>query len=60
MKYVLEAVIQNGQALQFVKEQTNEICLEAVKQDRNALQFVKEQTNRCVFREAVLDKITVL
>ena len=40
----LEAVKQNGWALQFVKEQTEEICLEAVKQNGWALQFVKEQT----------------
>ena len=40
----LEAVKQDGLALEFVKEQTTEICLEAVKQDRYALQFVKEQT----------------
>ncbi|MBQ3421636.1 MAG: DUF4116 domain-containing protein, partial [Romboutsia sp.] len=33
-----------GYALQFVKEQTPEICLEAVKQNGYALQFVKEQT----------------
>ena len=35
---------QNGFALKFVKEQTQEICLEAVKQYGLALQYVKEQT----------------
>jgi hypothetical protein len=30
--------------LQFVKEQTPEICIEAVKQIGYALEFVKEQT----------------
>ncbi len=40
----LEAVKQNGYALQYVKEQTEAICLEAVKQDSDALQYVKEQT----------------
>jgi hypothetical protein len=30
--------------LQYVKDQTPEICLEAVKQDGHALQYVKDQT----------------
>jgi hypothetical protein len=41
----MEAVKQDGLALQFVKEQTDLICMEAVKQDCLALQFVKEQTD---------------
>ena len=40
-KEALEAVKQNGFALQYVKEQTEEICLEAVKQDGYALKFVE-------------------
>ena len=40
----LEAVKKNGYALQFVNEQTPEICLEAVKENGYALQFVNEQT----------------
>jgi biotin operon repressor len=40
----LEAVKQDGYALQDVKEQTPEICLAAVQQNGYALQFVKEQT----------------
>ena len=40
----LEAVKQDGWALQYVKEQTPEICLEAVKQDGYALRYVKKQT----------------
>ena len=40
----LEAVKQDGFALQFVNEQTKAICLEAVKQNGDALQYVKEQT----------------
>ena len=40
----LEAVKRDENALQFVKEQTEEICIEAVKQDGMALQFVKDQT----------------
>ena len=40
-KECLEAVKQDGHALRYVKEQTNEICLEAVKQNGRALQYVK-------------------
>ena len=36
--------MQNGRALQNVKEQTPEICLIAVNKYDWALQFVKEQT----------------
>ena len=35
---------QNGYALQYVREQTEEICLEAVKKDGYALRYVNEQT----------------
>ena len=41
----LAAVKPNGCALQYVKDQTTEICLEAVKQNGDALQYVKDQTN---------------
>ena len=40
----LEAVKQNGKALQFVKNQTLEICLEAVKQNGESLEYVKNKT----------------
>ena len=40
----LKEVRQCGYALQFVKEQTEEICLAAVRHYGHALQFVKEQT----------------
>ena len=36
----LEAVKQDGYALQYVKDQTKDICLEAVKRNSNALQFI--------------------
>jgi hypothetical protein len=36
----LEAVKRNGDALQYVKDQTEAVCLEAVKQDGDALQYV--------------------
>ena len=39
----LEAVKQDGYALQYVKEQTEAVCLEAVKQDVAALRYVEEQ-----------------
>lgn len=39
----LEAVKENGLALQFVKKQTEEICREAVKQNSEAIQFVHEE-----------------
>ena len=41
-KEALAAVKQNGYALQYVSEQTEEICLAAVKQDGYALQYVSE------------------
>lgn len=40
-KYCLEAVKQNGDALRYVNNQTDEICLEAIKQNKDALQYVK-------------------
>ena len=40
----LEAVKRNGFALQFVMDQTEEICLEAVKQNGLALKYVQNQT----------------
>ena len=40
----LKAVEQNGDALRYVKEQTEAICLKAVEQNGYALQYVKEQT----------------
>ena len=43
-KEALEAVKRDGMTLQFIKEQTPEICLEAVKRDERALAYVKEQT----------------
>ena len=38
------AMKQNGWALQFVRQQTEEICKLAVKQEGRALKYVKEQT----------------
>ena len=40
----LEAVQKDGWALEYVKEQTPEICLAAVRQNVWALNWVKEQT----------------
>jgi hypothetical protein len=36
----IQAVKQNGMALEFVKNKTHEICLEAVRQNGYALQFI--------------------
>ncbi len=43
-KEAIKAVEQDGYALQYVIEQTAEICLKAVEQDGYALQYVIEQT----------------
>lgn len=40
----LQKVKQYGHALQYVKEQTPEICLASVKKTGIALRFVKQQT----------------
>ncbi|MCW0914793.1 DUF4116 domain-containing protein [Clostridioides difficile] len=45
----LIAVKQNGLALEYVKEQTEEICIEAVREYYLSLEFVIEQTPKiCV------------
>ena len=43
-KQILKKVRENGMALEFVKDQTEEICREAVHQNPNALQYVKNKT----------------
>lgn len=48
-------VKNDGNALEFVKEQSEEICLEAVKQNGSALMFVKKQTEQ-ICLEAVKQK----
>jgi hypothetical protein len=40
----LAAVKQNGDSLQYVREQTEDICLAAVKQNGDSLRYVREQT----------------
>ena len=40
----LKAVERNGYALQYVKDQTPDICLKAVEVDGDALRYVKDQT----------------
>ena len=44
LKELYKKFTNNGFALEFVKEQTSEICLAAVKQNGFALEFVKKQT----------------
>ena len=45
----LEAVKRNGDALQYVKEQTEQVCLEAVKEEGDALKYV----NKKVFIQSI-------
>jgi G:T-mismatch repair DNA endonuclease (very short patch repair protein) len=45
----LAAVKQYGRALQFIQEQTPELCLAAVQQNGYALQFVTE----CKLKEKI-------
>ena len=40
----LKAVERNGDALRYVKDQTEAVCLKAVESDGDALQYVKDQT----------------
>ena len=40
----MAAVKQQGLALEYVKEQTPEICLEAVNQTPNAIMYVKDKS----------------
>ena len=40
-KEALAALKQNGYALRYVREQTEEVCLAAVKQNGDALQYVE-------------------
>jgi hypothetical protein len=37
-------VESDGDALQYVKDQTEAVCLKAVESDGDALQYVKDQT----------------
>ncbi|MFA5382043.1 MAG: DUF4116 domain-containing protein, partial [Candidatus Micrarchaeia archaeon] len=43
-KEALRAVESDGDALRYVKEQTEAVCLRAVERNGDALQYVKEQT----------------
>ncbi len=47
-----EAVKEDCDALRYVKDQTEAVCLEAVKRNGDALQYVKDQTE-AVCLEAV-------
>jgi len=40
----LKAVERNGDALQYVKDQTEAVCLKAVEWNGYALRYVKDQT----------------
>jgi hypothetical protein len=39
----MKAVEQNGYALQYVKEQSEAVCMKAVEQNGYALQYVKKE-----------------
>ena len=41
-KKAIEAVKQNGYALQYVKDQSEAVCIEAVKRNGDALRYVLE------------------
>ena len=43
-KYCLKAVENNGDALRYVKEQSEAVCLKAVENNGDALRYVKEQS----------------
>jgi len=43
-KEIVETLKQDGYALQFIEEQTPELCMIAVKQDGRALEYVKNKT----------------
>ena len=47
--YCLEQVKQNGLALRYIHNQTEEICIEAVKQNGDALIYVQKQTPLIVY-----------
>ena len=42
-KEAIEAVKRNGDALMYVKDQTQEVCIEAVKRNGYALRYVQEE-----------------
>lgn len=41
MNHLIDTINENWRILQFVKDQTPEICLEAVMQDKDAYKFIK-------------------
>ncbi len=51
----LRAVTQDGDALQYVTEQTPEVVLAAVTQNGDALRYVKEQTPEVVLAAVTED-----
>jgi hypothetical protein len=42
-EFFLKAVERNGDALQYVKEQSEAVCLKAVERNGDALQYVKKE-----------------
>ncbi|MCC0726709.1 DUF4116 domain-containing protein [Clostridioides sp. ZZV14-6045] len=54
------AVRQDGLALRYIKNQTEEICMEAVKQDGRALKYVKNQTEEICIEAVKEDGLTLI
>jgi hypothetical protein len=50
----MAAVERNGNALLYVRNQTEAICLKAVEKDNDALQFVDKSIFDCFKRKRVL------
>jgi hypothetical protein len=40
----MDIVKQNGHAIQYIHDQTPELCMEAVKQNAYAIWFIRKQT----------------
>jgi hypothetical protein len=52
-------VKEDGCALQYVREQTEAICIEAIKQNEQALRFVIEQTDAICIEAVKRDKQSI-
>jgi hypothetical protein len=48
-KNVIEIMNKDGLSLEFVKKQTEDVCIAAIKNNWKALRFVKNQTNNICF-----------
>ena len=46
-KRCLETVKQDGMALEFVKNQTSEICVQAILNDKDAKKYIRPEILKC-------------